>query len=525
MAVIVLSLYAWTLPAIADEPKPQALPWLVGPTEAKLGDQALLKLPTGYRFLGAQETQQLLKQMGNFPSGSELGLITATGEGEQWFMVVRYIDAGYVKDDEAANWDADALMTSIKEGTEEDNKTRQAQGFPPLIIRGWEEKPHYDKTANKVVWAISAQERESGGGELQHAGLRAAGVSQHEHGGVPGTVAGAEAARRPTVVQCGVYRGETVYRFRQYHRQGGRGRPVGAHRRRGDQVRPLGEALGVHHSVGDCGKEAIDAAGDRARRIGRQVFQQETQAGAGGRRRIAVVKILLLLLGGLKFGKIALTGGTMLLSMVVYSFIFGWWYAVGFVLLILFHELGHYAAAKQRNLNVGAPTFIPFVGAWIQLKEQPMDVETEAYVGIAGPVAGTFAAMACYYAAEYTQSQLLLALAYAGFMINLFNLIPLSPLDGGRITAIISPKVWWLGVPILIGLFVMNHSPMLLLIAIMAIPHVMSTFRGGPPGLPERYYEVPLTTKVSYGLYYLGLAAFLGIMSYETHLLLPSGRG
>jgi Zn-dependent protease len=117
------------------------------------------------------------------------------------------------------------------------------------------------------------------------------------------------------------------------------------------------------------------------------------------------VKILLLLLSGLKLGKIALTGGTMLLSMVAYSFIFGWPYAVGFVLLILFHELGHYAAAKQRNVNVGAPTFIPFVGAWIQLKEQPMDVETEAYVGIAGPVAGTVAAMACYYAGGvYAQS-------------------------------------------------------------------------------------------------------------------------
>ena len=116
------------------------------------------------------------------------------------------------------------------------------------------------------------------------------------------------------------------------------------------------------------------------------------------------MKVLLLLFAGLKFGKVALTGGTMLLSMVVYSFVFGWWYAVGFVLLILFHELGHYAAAKQRNLDVGAPTFIPFVGAWIQLKEQPMDVETEAYVGIAGPVAGTVAAMACYYAAEYAHS-------------------------------------------------------------------------------------------------------------------------
>ncbi|MDR4480145.1 MAG: DUF2167 domain-containing protein [Nitrospira sp.] len=163
MTMGILLLWLSSLPALAQEPSPQALPWQMGPTEAKLGEQALLTVPKGYQFLGAQDTQRLLKQMGNFPSGSELGLITATGEGEQWFMVVRYIDAGYVKDDEASNWDADALMTSIKEGTDEDNKTRQAQGFPPLVIRGWEEKPHYDKEANKVVWAISAQERESVG--------------------------------------------------------------------------------------------------------------------------------------------------------------------------------------------------------------------------------------------------------------------------------------------------------------------------------------------------------------------------
>ncbi len=163
MTMGILLLWLGSLPALAQESSPQALPWQMGPTEAKLGEQALLTVPKGYQFLGAQDTQRLLKQMGNFPSGSELGLITATGEGEQWFMVVRYIDAGYVKDDEASNWDADALMTSIKEGTDEDNKTRQAQGFPPLVIRGWEEKPHYDKVANKVVWAISAQERESVG--------------------------------------------------------------------------------------------------------------------------------------------------------------------------------------------------------------------------------------------------------------------------------------------------------------------------------------------------------------------------
>jgi Zn-dependent protease len=81
------------------------------------------------------------------------------------------------------------------------------------------------------------------------------------------------------------------------------------------------------------------------------------------------MKTLLLLLSAGKLGKAALTGGTMLLSMVAYAFVFGWWYAVGFVLLIFGHEMGHYVAAKQSGLNVGAPTFIPFVGAWIQLKK------------------------------------------------------------------------------------------------------------------------------------------------------------
>jgi Zn-dependent protease len=233
------------------------------------------------------------------------------------------------------------------------------------------------------------------------------------------------------------------------------------------------------------------------------------------------MKTLLLLLSAGKLGKAALTGGTMLLSMAAYAFVFGWWYAVGFVLLIFGHEMGHYVAAKQRGLDVGAPTFIPFVGAWIQLKDQPMNVETEAYVGIAGPVAGTIAAVGCYYAAEYFDSPLLLALAYSGFMINLFNLIPLSPLDGGRITAIISPKVWWLGVPILIALFVSNQSPMLLLIAILAAPQLLSTFRNTEDPAYARYYETPAATRYSYAAYYLGLTAFLSIMSYQLHQILP----
>ena len=145
------------------EGPPMQLPWQAGPTDVKLSDQATLRLPEGYRFLGSQDTQNLLKRMGNFPSGSELGLITSINTNEKWFVVVRHIDAGYVKDDDAANWNADELFASIKEGTESHNKQREAQGFPPLIVIGWEEKPRYDAQSHKVVWAISSKEKDTKG--------------------------------------------------------------------------------------------------------------------------------------------------------------------------------------------------------------------------------------------------------------------------------------------------------------------------------------------------------------------------
>jgi Zn-dependent protease len=220
-----------------------------------------------------------------------------------------------------------------------------------------------------------------------------------------------------------------------------------------------------------------------------------------------------------KMGKLLTTGGTMLISMFVYSFVFGWRYAVGFVLLIFVHEMGHFMAARQKGLNVGAPTFIPFVGAWIELKELPHDVETEAYVGFAGPIIGTVGAIACYWFARAHDSQLMLALAYSGFMLNLFNLIPISPLDGGRITAIISPKVWLFGVPLLAALFFYRPSPMLILIAVMAIPQIKLALRkdGGASEKPAGYYDVSTETRVNYAVLYLGLAGFLAIMSYQLH--------
>ena len=190
-----------------------------------------------------------------------------------------------------------------------------------------------------------------------------------------------------------------------------------------------------------------------------------------------MLKLLFLLFSGLKFGKLLASGGTMLLSLVAYTWIFGWRYAVGFMVLLFVHEMGHYIAARRKGLNVGLPTFIPFVGAWIELKDLPHDAQTEAYVGLAGPLMGTVGALVCYFLARNYDSNLLLAISYSGFFLNLFNLIPISPFDGGRITAVLSPRIWLLGVPVLVALFVYRPSPMLIVFALMAWPQLIKAWR------------------------------------------------
>jgi Zn-dependent protease len=238
------------------------------------------------------------------------------------------------------------------------------------------------------------------------------------------------------------------------------------------------------------------------------------------------VKILILLLSGLKWGKIGASGASMLLSLVVYATIWGWRYAAGFIALLFAHEMGHYIAARQRGLNVGAPAFIPFVGAWIALKDQPRDVETEAYVAMAGPLVGTAAALAVYLWARWQDSNLLLAVAYSGLFLNLFNLLPVSPLDGGRITAAVSPRVWLIGAPMLLAMLLYRPSPVLVIIVVMAIPQLAHAWRYDPKA-PENaaYYGVPLQTKLEYGVTYLALAALLGIMTYDVHEMLRGFAG
>jgi Zn-dependent protease len=228
------------------------------------------------------------------------------------------------------------------------------------------------------------------------------------------------------------------------------------------------------------------------------------------------VKALLALLLAGKLGKILFSGGSMLLSIAVYAGMFGWKYAIGFVLLLLCHEMGHYIAAKQRGLDVGLPTFIPFVGAWINLKTQRLNPETQAFVGMAGPLLGSTGAFLVYLTALYCQLHWLLAIAYAGFVLNLFNLIPVVPLDGGHIVAVITPKIWIIGVPMLVALYFWRPNPLLIIVAVLAVPKAWAAIRGKVPAQPESQLAGN-GLKARYAAEYLGLVCFLTLIAFEAH--------
>ncbi|MBO9576192.1 MAG: site-2 protease family protein [Sphingobium sp.] len=236
--------------------------------------------------------------------------------------------------------------------------------------------------------------------------------------------------------------------------------------------------------------------------------------------------VVLKLLSLLKLGKAGGTIITMLLSLGIYAGIYGWRFAAGFIAMLFIHEMGHFLAARQRGLPVSTPTFIPFVGAWIELKEQPMDVETEAYVAAAGPFLGTVGAGLVYFWGRETGSGLLLAISYAGFFLNFFNLIPLSPLDGGRMTAILTPRIWFLGVPIMLAMLFYRPSPLLILIAIMALPALRQAWNYDKDSEENRvYYNASPAVKLEYGLFYSGLLAFLAVMTDATHEMIQGSLG
>ena len=138
-----------------------------------------------------------------------------------------------------------------------------------------------------------------------------------------------------------------------------------------------------------------------------------------------------------------------------------------FVALLFIHELGHVVALRREGIPASAPMFIPFLGAAVFMKGMPKDAWVEAKVGLAGPVFGLVSSAAVLGLAEANDSDLLRAAAYTGFFLNLFNLLPITPLDGGRAAAALHPYVWLAGAAGMVGLFFVFPSPLLLIIALI----------------------------------------------------------
>ncbi|HEX4085633.1 MAG TPA: site-2 protease family protein [Chthoniobacteraceae bacterium] len=218
------------------------------------------------------------------------------------------------------------------------------------------------------------------------------------------------------------------------------------------------------------------------------------------------------LLPALKFGWPMLkVGGTMLISMWFYAKFYGWPFALGFVVLIFIHEMGHLIAARIMGLKVGAPMFIPFLGAMIMLKEVPANAWVESVVGIGGPLLGSLGALGAAALYPVTHNALFLVLGYTGFFLNLFNLVPIVPLDGGRIVSAISPWLWVPGLLILVGFLLTNFSDVsfiILFIVLLSLPRVLALFRPKTAS-HARYFECTPAQRWIMGILYFSLTASL----------------
>jgi len=229
----------------------------------------------------------------------------------------------------------------------------------------------------------------------------------------------------------------------------------------------------------------------------------------------AKFKALLLLLPKLK---LLTTSASMLVSIAAYTLIWGLKFAIGFVLLLLIHEMGHVFQLRREGIPASAPMFIPFLGAVIMSRSLGEDAAAEARVGLAGPIVGSLGALVPLALYHATGEELFQALAFTGFFLNLFNLLPVLPLDGGRAMAALTPWMWIVGYAALVVLTFTFPNPIMLLILLFGGMETWRRFKARKSPEGARFHTVRPRTRVAIAAVYIGLAALLAVGMDATFL-------
>ena len=222
-----------------------------------------------------------------------------------------------------------------------------------------------------------------------------------------------------------------------------------------------------------------------------------------------------------KFGGLLLKGKfliSFLISAVVYTVFFGWQFGVGLVLLLLVHEMGHVIELRRQGVPASAPMFIPFMGAMVSMRAMPRNAWAEAQVGLAGPLLGSVAAAGVLIWADQVNSDLLRALAYVGFLLNLFNLVPVVPLDGGRAVAALHPAFWFVGLFMVAALAFHYQAPFFFVVLLFVAWELYARWSRRDLPANRAYHAVTWPQRVAVGVVYLGLVVALVAGMHAAHV-------
>ena len=211
----------------------------------------------------------------------------------------------------------------------------------------------------------------------------------------------------------------------------------------------------------------------------------------------------------------AVAGGSFVVTIAAYATQFPLAIVVGFVVITLIHEVGHAIAIRMKGLRAGFMVFIPFVGGAVTLKDQPHSAYDDALIGLAGPFAGTVASLVCLQIYKWTADPLWLLIAFLGFALNLFNLLPIGMLDGGRISAAVTKWMWVFGGAAVLYKVFDQPNPLTIVIAVLAAFQVYASIVREQTD--KRFYEVTPPQRAAIAVLYFALVIFLGHQTWMTY--------